>query len=78
MNYYDRVDSSLYDMQGMVGFARKPVLISDTDVMLEINNHLAPNLNPFGAYVMPKVQKVFLYTKIIVVILVTFHYLNFS
>ena len=32
----------------------KPALVQDTDYMVETTYHLAPYLDPFGAYLMPQ------------------------
>ena len=54
--------------KGIDGSARKPALVKDTGYMVEKTYHITPYLGAFGAYLMPYgVQKVFPYTKTIVV-----------
>ena len=41
-------------IQGIDGSAPKPVLVQDSDCMVEKTNHSAPYVDLFGAYLLPQ------------------------
>ena len=42
------------NVQGIDSSARRPVLVPDTNYMVEKTYHIAPYLGAYGAYLMPQ------------------------